>query len=307
MEPAAFHRSGHPNDIHDNHGDVYVAHESIGEAALLDDVVQRLVKGDISFPLKRKCMTLDEVRRYFKELQHLRYGIRDMDYVLLPSVYATQVSMHKGRLLHLPPPALIVMALSLLSQDAAPVRFLQDEGRSDVAFAKGAIPASSSDYLKDLVAVAGQRSLVLPHLKRPHTRFAATTDYFTEYARSLSWRPDEGASPIALLQQPAIAQKVVDTAARKYEEVSDFSLRYALFNHVAGCNVFKPEVAAAAFSLFQATRVLDISAGWGDRLLGALAAPTVQRYLAFDPNTALEKGHMEMINTLAPLRAKPGR
>lgn len=45
-------------------------------------------------------------------------------------------------------------------------------------------------------------------------------------------------------------------------------------------------------------RIVDPSAGWGDRLLGALACGAKQ-YLGYDPNTALQNGYSEMMK-LAP-------
>ena len=43
--------------------------------------------------------------------------------------------------------------------------------------------------------------------------------------------------------------------------------------------MFKPEATRIICEAFAATRVLDISAGWGDRLLGCLASPRVVRYV----------------------------
>jgi hypothetical protein len=42
-------------------------------------------------------------------------------------------------------------------------------------------------------------------------------------------------------------------------------------------------------------------AGWGDRLLGALATPGVKRYLAADPNPRLARAHSDMVQRFAPL------
>lgn len=38
------------------------------------------------------------------------------------------------------------------------------------------------------------------------------------------------------------------------------------------CTQFKPSLVVAVIQYFRATRVLDFSAGWGDRLTGAIAA-----------------------------------
>ena len=44
--------------------------------------------------------------------------------------------------------------------------------------------------------------------------------------------------------------------------------------------------------------VLDISAGWGDRLIGAISS-NVANYVAFDPNTNLREGHRGIIDHFA--------
>ena len=69
------------------------------------------------------------------------------------------------------------------------------------------------------------------------------------------------------------------------------------------CNFFKATLAASVYDLFLRNkphkRVLDISAGWGDRLLAALSK-NLETYLAYDPNTALQSGYKEMINEYIP-------
>ena len=54
---------------------------------------------------------------------------------------------------------------------------------------------------------------------------------------------------------------------------------------------------------FNAKRILDFGAGWGDRLVGAIAAD-VEEYCAFDPNLALKEGHDKIIETFVPKENK---
>src|SRR5258708_2608605 len=49
--------------------------------------------------------------------------------------------------------------------------------------------------------------------------------------------------------------------------------------------------------------MLDFSAGWGDRLVGAIASD-VDLYCGVDPNTGLQKGHSEIIHTFAADKAE---
>jgi len=66
------------------------------------------------------------------------------------------------------------------------------------------------------------------------------------------------------------------------------------------CTTFKPTIALDMFTLFQTQRVLDFSAGWGDRLLAALAHPSVKRYVATDPNQSLKPAHDQMQASFNP-------
>jgi hypothetical protein len=43
-------------------------------------------------------------------------------------------------------------------------------------------------------------------------------------------------------------------------------------------------------------KILDFSAGWGDRLIAAIAA-SAETYLGFDPNIELRQGHLEIVRT----------
>lgn len=64
-----------------------------------------------------------------------------------------------------------------------------------------------------------------------------------------------------------------------------------------GCGAFKPRVAAGVMKLFNATRVLDFSSGWGDRLFAAIALGI--EYTGIDPNPDLQEPYRRMIEDLA--------
>ena len=50
---------------------------------------------------------------------------------------------------------------------------------------------------------------------------------------------------------------------------------------------FRPSVAKQLYETFQAKRILDPSAGWGDRLSGFLSAEETEHYVGIDPNSAM--------------------
>lgn len=124
-------------------------------------------------------------------------------------------------------------------------------------------------------------------------------DYFSEPQRLAARRKDMSASPLDFWRCPGFVAKEVlfDLPAWTPE-----TMRERFFAVMPECTQFKPSIARAIYMKFNATRVLDFSAGWGDRLIGALSLPEqVQRYVAFDPNTSLRDSHNAMIDRFAPI------
>ena len=58
---------------------------------------------------------------------------------------------------------------------------------------------------------------------------------------------------------------------------------------------FKPIGAKALYDFFDAKKVLDFSAGWGDRLVGFLAS-NAESYIGIDPNTKLHEPYQQIVN-----------
>lgn len=65
------------------------------------------------------------------------------------------------------------------------------------------------------------------------------------------------------------------------------------------CSMFKPKLMKYFIEFFGAHRVLDISSGWGDRLIGAIAAD-VDIYHGFDPNPAVHATYKKIIEFFKP-------
>lgn len=73
--------------------------------------------------------------------------------------------------------------------------------------------------------------------------------------------------------------------------------REAVYKAARGCNTFNAALALAIYRHAGAKRVLDPSAGWGDRYIAAAAAG-VQQYVAWDPNPNLQNIYHEMSKVL---------
>jgi hypothetical protein len=68
----------------------------------------------------------------------------------------------------------------------------------------------------------------------------------------------------------------------------------ALKMHTYMASQFKPETALALYNFFGAKRILDFSAGWGDRLVGFLAS-NAESYIGIDPNTKLHEPYEQIV------------
>ena len=69
------------------------------------------------------------------------------------------------------------------------------------------------------------------------------------------------------------------------------------------CDVFPLYVPMSIYSTFQPRKILDMSAGWGDRLLGAIAYQKAD-YTGVDPNSKLHPRYRDMISTFAANSSK---
>jgi hypothetical protein len=107
----------------------------------------------------------------------------------------------------------------------------------------------------------------------------------------------------------------------KKKDVTPFELREMSHEMVKEATQFKPTVAFSVYKFFddlnkmngkgvsdkgvsgkglEKLKILDFSAGWGDRLIAAMAYGA-KKYIATDPNLDLRKGHLDMVKTFYPL------
>lgn len=73
-------------------------------------------------------------------------------------------------------------------------------------------------------------------------------------------------------------------------------LNESVYENVIGCNNFRPGLLVGFIKLYNAKSVLDFSAGWGDRLIAAIAMNI--RYVGVDPNENVHIGYNKIIETL---------
>jgi 16S rRNA G966 N2-methylase RsmD len=66
------------------------------------------------------------------------------------------------------------------------------------------------------------------------------------------------------------------------------------------CTLYKSYLMKLWIQIFDAKHILDLSAGWGDRLLGTLSLQNqIESYTGIDPNEKLFEGYHQMIDMLS--------
>jgi hypothetical protein len=122
------------------------------------------------------------------------------------------------------------------------------------------------------------------------------TDIMTEYARIDAKRYDKEQTPIEYFNTHK--EELVAECIDKTGTVDSFQIREILWSKKYEATNFKITCASSVYIHYNARRILDISAGWGDRLIAAIGHHA-ERYLAYDPNKKLVKGHDQILETFA--------
>jgi hypothetical protein len=123
------------------------------------------------------------------------------------------------------------------------------------------------------------KQMVIDQPKSYYEEYDNISDYFIEPARIRCIRSDQQQS----VHQYWMANKsaIMKHCKNKYKKINTHNLRESVFDLVYECNTFKPSLLVGFVKLFNAKSILDISAGWGDRLIGAMAAEV--DYTGVDP------------------------
>lgn len=134
--------------------------------------------------------------------------------------------------------------------------------------------------------------LVILSTENDYGNFNIISDYFQESVRMDARRKDQVVSPNKFWQNNL--DKIIEHAIIKYAEINAYTLRESLYELVYECTSFRPTIMVTFIKKFNAKCVLDFSAGWGDRLIGAMSQD-VDYYFGCDPNTKLHQNYAKMI------------
>lgn len=122
------------------------------------------------------------------------------------------------------------------------------------------------------------------------------TDYFSESVR-VNCSFGDSLCPLVYWENNKV--EILENTIKKYKDLNIHNIREYLFEKTRFCNNFRISVALTVLNHFKPKKWLDISSGWGDRLLSALLYK-VERYVSTDPNKDLHPCYNKIIQTFLP-------
>lgn len=133
-----------------------------------------------------------------------------------------------------------------------------------------------------------------------HLELNYLTDFFTEECRMTCRFGSNKESPLEYWKHNRGDIKQV--LERRGLKVDNYNVREVMYerNRLMYCNNFRINVCLEVLDMFKPANWLDISAGWGDRLLSALLSPWVKVYTGVDPNPCLHPGYKKMLDVFNP-------
>jgi hypothetical protein len=129
------------------------------------------------------------------------------------------------------------------------------------------------------------------------------TDYFTEKCRM---NCQFGKSPSVLEYWKKNYQMIQHRLRKANKAMNNYNVREEIYamNRLVFCNNFRISLCLDVLDIFKPKKWLDISAGWGDRLISALLSPHIEVYCGVDPNPCLHPGYKSIIKHLNPAGSK---
>jgi len=118
------------------------------------------------------------------------------------------------------------------------------------------------------------------------------TDYFTEDVR-IQCNFKNNISPFQYWKNNKFwIENKLDHKKNNIKFFRDF-----MYKHIKFCNNFRISIALTIYDMFNAKKILDPSAGWGDRLLSAIGHGA-ELYVGVDPNENLKNSYNNIISSL---------
>lgn len=126
---------------------------------------------------------------------------------------------------------------------------------------------------------------ILEHSPDDYLKYNEISDYFVEPVRAKARRRNMREN---MLEYWNSHKKEIQAITDDIHEQ-----RELIWKRYKEVGTFRPTNLAAMIKLFKATSILDFSAGWGDRLIAAMAM-NVDSYIGIDPNLDLHPCYSEI-------------
>jgi hypothetical protein len=123
----------------------------------------------------------------------------------------------------------------------------------------------------------------------------ALSDMFNDYCRT-KCKFSNKITPIEYFEQ--------NKTVLEQQHLSPGSLRDYIYTHTTECSTHNPLVIKFFIDRTRAKKVLDMSSGWGDRLIGSILSG-IDLYYGTDPNTCLHEGYDKIVRLLVPISPNP--
>lgn len=124
------------------------------------------------------------------------------------------------------------------------------------------------------------------------------TDYFSDKCRIHCKKYNKKKTPYEIFSD--IGKKFYDESRKyinKYPDYFWWSFNKYLTNNHIKCELFGIPVVRDIYTYFNATDVLDFSAGWGDRLIAAISLNI--KYTGVDPSVCMKPIYKQIIKKLS--------
>ena len=151
-----------------------------------------------------------------------------------------------------------------------------------------------------------KENIVFKENYKKYKKYYNITDYFSNRCRAICVfkipKKTEQLSPYQFYQNNKTR---IHTLLKKQQgKVSYHNLREYIYRHNKECSNFNTTVVVSILKLFKPKHWLDFSAGWGDRLIGAIAYGKC-KYTGVDPSECMNPKYHNMIKTLVPKKERP--
>jgi SAM-dependent methyltransferase/ribosomal protein L31 len=138
-------------------------------------------------------------------------------------------------------------------------------------------------------------NVIIKNEASDYLNYNLIADYWMDPCKMQAKRYDQELNPHQYWEQNK--EYVKQEAYKNYGVVDAYTLRETIFKLAGEVTGFRITLMVGFIKLFKAKKILDISSGWGERLLGAINQGV--SYNSTDPNSCLHPKYHEMIKHFA--------